>query len=177
MKTKSRHKYQHTTHRQDPDPEDALARLKEQALSLGACQSITKARTIGDLIALLFTPQGREFYAQTGFPYWDTLRKHYDYKQHAQIATLFVGNTGGQTGEERGHVMPNCSILAYETNHITLYADRPETLYHVILMEGATLKVRTADYCTICVTRHKGRGEVIHTNPDESPNTRIIIDY
>lgn len=134
--------------------------IKEMALGFGACELIEPADSIASLIALMNTPQGREFCKKHSFPTLDVLRQH-----KAELGALNVFIDAGKIAvDDEDNV-----IVAGNTDAVLRYTstDKP---YHAIVMHGAKAKVVAYGY-SLCQVVNIG-GEV---ERHESKNARIFI--
>lgn len=148
--------------------------IKEEALARGACDKIRNAKTAQDLVELLFTPQGLEFASEKGFPTADIIAQCYrrcpSLRQNARLYASY-NPTQGDT-----QVLGDRSIIIAKTEGITFCAKRPEFVHHIILVEGATLRIRLEDYCIAKVTQIGRKGNIINLTPPENAHATLIID-
>lgn len=134
--------------------------IKKMALDCGACELIKGAESIVDLVALMKTPQGREFCKKYNFPTLDILRQHKD-----EIAALDVF-------VDAGNIEINNSdnvIIAGETEAVLRY-DSTDKPYHATVMHGAKAKVIAYGYSLCQITLIGGEVE-----KHESKNARIFL--
>lgn len=124
--------------------------IKEQALSLGACDMIDGADTLAELVALMHTPQGREFCKAKRFPTLGILRS-----RREDFAALGVYVDAGEVEmTDRDNV-----IIAGDT-HARLSYDDTARPYYAMVMHGARADVIASGYAVCEVTRVKGRVSV-----------------
>lgn len=134
--------------------------IKNMALACGACKLIEEANTIAELVALMGTPQGREFCKVNSFPSIDILREHKE-----ELATLNVFVDAGKI--ELTDV--DNAIIAGETTAVirTKSVDKP---YHAMVMHGAKAKVIAYGYSVCQVVNIGGKVEC-----NKSTNASIFI--
>lgn len=122
--------------------------IKNMALDCGACELIKGAESIADLVALMKTPQGREFCKEHKFPTLDILRQHKDVIADMNVlvdaGTIDVSNIDNL-------------VVAGDTVVKAIY-DKTDKPYHVIVMDGASVVINALDY-SVCHVTHIG-GEV-----------------
>ena len=124
--------------------------IKTEVLGLGACSLVHSAESIADLIALLKTPQGREFSRKYNYPSLELLRKFKD-----EIANYGVYvDAGFVTFHNQSDI-----ILAGDT--FAVYSVRAiDKPYYLCVMEGAKVIVNSYDYSVCLVDRIGGEAEV-----------------
>lgn len=121
--------------------------IKQMALECGACDLIRGAESIADLVALMRTPQGREFCKKHRFPTLEMLRQHKEelvsLNVHVDASEIAVKNVDD-------------IIVAGDTRLYAKYdsADRP---FHVMVMHGATADVMSYNYSVCEVTDIDGK--------------------
>ena len=134
--------------------------IKEKALECGACELISRADTIADLIGLMGTPQGREFCKLHSFPSLDILRQHM-----VELASLNVFVDAGNIEVDNTDNV----IVAGDTTALLRY-NRTDMPYHAIVMHGAHAKVIAYGYSLCQVTNIGGEVE-----SHESRNASIFL--
>lgn len=134
--------------------------IKKMALELGACELIESADSVASLIALMKTPQGREFCKKHDFPTLDILRQ---YKAELVALNVFV-DAGKIAVDNKDNV-----VIVGETDAVFRYTstDKP---YHAMVMHGAKAKVIAYGY-SLCQIVNIG-GEV---ERHESKNASIFL--
>lgn len=134
--------------------------IKKMALDCGACELIAGAESIADLVALMKTPQGREFCKKHSFPTLDILRQ---YKAELVAMNVFV-DAGMIAIEDSDNV-----ILAGETDAVLRYTstDKP---YHAMVMFGSKAKVIAYGYSLCQIVNIGGKVEM-----HESKNASIFL--
>lgn len=134
--------------------------IKEMALSIGACPLINDAESIADLIALMRTPQGREFCKKYKFP---TLRVLREYKEELYSLGVYVDcGVVNLTNVED-------VIVAGDTRAELVYDDTAKP-YHVIVMNGADVVITAKGYAVCQVTRVGGNVRI-----EEKENANIFL--
>ena len=134
--------------------------IKNMALDCGACDLIKGARSIADLVALMRTPQGREFCKKHGFPTLEMLRQHKE-----ELVSLNVHVDAVEIAAKNVDDI----IVAGDTRLYAKYdsADRP---FHIMVMHGATADVMSYDYAVCEVTNVDGKVEAF-----EDGNSIIVV--
>lgn len=134
--------------------------IKKIALEMGACELIHEADSIGSLVSLMGTPQGREFCKVHEFPVLEIFCQH---KDELKALNVFV-DAGKIAIDDIDNV-----VIVGETEALIRYTkiDKP---YHVMVMHGAKAKVIAYGY-SICQIVNVG-GEV---ETHESKNASIFV--
>lgn len=134
--------------------------IKNMALACGACELIEEANTIAELVALMRTPQGREFCKVHSFPGIGILREHKE-----ELASLNVFVDAGEI--ELNDV--DDAIIAGETTAVirTKSVDKP---YHAMVMHGAKAKVIAYGYSVCQIVNVGGKVEV-----KKSTNASLVV--
>lgn len=128
--------------------------IKEQALSLGACDMIDSANTLAELVALMRIPQGREFCKAKRFPTLEILRSRKE-----DFAALGVYVDAGEI-----EVADRNNIIIAGDTHARLVYDNTACPYYAMVMHGARADVEASGYAVCEVTRVKGRVTVSERN-------------
>lgn len=117
--------------------------IKKMALDCGACELIKGAESIADLVALMKTPQGREFCKEHKFPTLEILRQH-----KKDIAYFNVYVDAGTID-----VLNIDNVIVAGDTFAKLWYDKTDRPYHVMVMGGAKAIVNAHDYavCNICL--------------------------
>lgn len=117
--------------------------IKNKALVCGACELIKDADSIADLVALMNTPQGREFCKKHRFPTLDILREH-----KKDIAYMGVYVDAGTID-----VLNVDNLIVAGDTYVKAWYDKTDKPYHVMVMDGAKAIVNAHDYavCNICL--------------------------
>lgn len=121
--------------------------LKKYLNRLGACDLKGEVDSLESAIRMIFTPQGREFCIKTGFPTLSFLRQHK--AELNAIPGVYI-----DTGLVRTH--DEYEVLVAGDSAVTFYADKPDALYKVIAMHGATACIRASGYAVATGTDIKG---------------------
>lgn len=121
--------------------------IKEQALSLGACDMIDGANTLAELVALMHTPQGREFCKAKRFPTLEILRSRKE-----GFAALGVYVDAGEI-----EMTDRDNVIVAGNTHARLIYDNTACPYYAMVMHGARVEVEASGYAVCEVTRVKGR--------------------
>lgn len=117
--------------------------LKKYLNGLGACNLKEEVDSLESAVRMMFTPQGREFCIKTGFPTLEFLRKHKE--ELNDIPYVFI-----DTDLVRVH--DHHEVLVAGNAAVTFYADKPDAIYKVIAMHGATACVRASNYAVVTAT-------------------------
>lgn len=124
-----------------------MKELRRYLNGLGACDLKDDVDSLESAIRMMFTPQGREFCIKTGFPTIEFLRKHKD--ELNTIPGVYIDAGLVRTHDEH-------EVLAAGDSAVTFYADKPDALYKVIAMHGATAYIRASGYAVATGTDIKG---------------------
>lgn len=114
---------------------------------LGACSLKGEVDSLESAIRMMFTPQGREFCVKTGFPTLDFLRKHKD--ELNAIPGVYIDAGLVRTRDEH-------EVLVAGDSTVTFYANKPDDLYKVIAIHGATAHIHASGYAVVTGTIIKG---------------------
>lgn len=116
--------------------------IKKSALELGACNKVESINSISDFVALLMTPQGREFALKTGFPsieLWRTTANH-----------ILLPDCVFLDEDKQGVDEPKVVIVG--ESQVSIIANKPINLYHIIAMHGAEVEIKASNYAVVTVT-------------------------
>lgn len=116
--------------------------IKEAALALGACGKVESINSISDAIALLMTPQGREFALRTGFPSLDVWR------DNAEGANAIPG----VYLDTKNVFVSNHDSIAVGDSEVCATLKGADRLYHVVAMHGATVEIHATDFAVVTVS-------------------------
>lgn len=116
--------------------------IKKYALALGACNKINGILTIKDAITLLMTPQGREFALKTGFPSIELWR--------STACNIFLPDNVILDDDKHGADESDLVIIG--ESFVSVIADNPVNLYHIMAMHGAEVEVKATNYAVVTVT-------------------------
>ncbi len=119
-----------------------IEEIKKTALELGACGKINDVSTIKEAINLLQTPQGKEFALKTGFPDIETWRRN----------MVAANGCPGTYVDNRNVFASNHDIIVVGDAEARVTLNRPDKLYHVIAMHGATVEIHACNYAVVSVT-------------------------
>ena len=122
--------------------------IKAIALEMGACELIHEADSIGSLVSLMVTPQGREFCKKHEFPCLEIFCQH---KDELKAMNVFV-DAGDITIDDIDNV-----VVVGETSAL-IRCKKTDKPYHAMVMHGAKAKVIAYGY-SICQVVNIG-GEV-----------------
>lgn len=116
--------------------------IKAKALECGACKLIESADSIADLVALMVTPQGREFCKEHKFPTLEILRQH-----KKDIADMNVYVDAGTI-----NVLNTDNVIVAGDTFAKLWYDKTDKPYHVMVMDVAKAIVNAHNYavCNVC---------------------------
>lgn len=119
-----------------------IEEIKKSALALGACGKLESINSIEDAIALLMTPQGREFALNTGYPTLEVWRSNAE-KVNA-TPKVFLDTLNVNIGNH------DCVAIGNTKLHANL--NGVDQLYHVIAMHGAEVEINASNYAVVTVT-------------------------
>ena len=120
-----------------------IENIKRSAIGLGACNKVDSVNSIGDALALLMTPQGREFALKTGFPTLEIWRKNPYEVDRSEMVLLDMGLDNYSENED---------YIVVGDTFLEATFDRPDKLYHIIAMHGAEVEIKASDYAVVTVT-------------------------
>ncbi|MBD5319356.1 MAG: hypothetical protein HDS07_00420 [Bacteroides sp.] len=116
--------------------------IKAMAYTLGACNKVESINSIADAVGLLLTPQGREFALKTGFPsieLWRTTANH-----------ILLPDCVFLDEDKRG--VDESDVVIVGESSVSIVADKPIKLYHIIAMHGAEVEINASNYAVVTVT-------------------------
>lgn len=116
--------------------------IKKSAVTLGACDKVEAINSIKEAVALLMTPQGREFALKTGFPTLEAWRANKEAVN--AVPGVYVDTPNVGVGKH------NCVAIGDTNLHANLSGI--DQLYHVIAMHGAKVEVHASNYAVVTVT-------------------------
>lgn len=113
--------------------------IVKSASLLGACEKSGSVSNWKSLVWLFFSPQGREFCENNNFP---SLEMFQDMKEHVAEYGVFVdfGNISRLNNENIGVIGNTSAELIYNDN---------TKVHKVILMHGASAKIKILDYAVV----------------------------
>lgn len=136
--------------------------LKKCLTRYGACRLADGISSLESAVRMMFTPQGREFCVKTGFPTLEFLRAHKE--ELNTIRGIYI-----DAGLVRVHY--NHDVLIAGETAATLYANKPDRLYKMIAMHGATAYIKAKNYAVVTATEIKG--DVVIQNDSTA---KVIIE-
>lgn len=116
--------------------------IKAMALAYGACDMVEAISSIKEAVALLMTPQGREFTLKTGFPTLEVWRNNANQAKEIQEIYLDLKNV----------LVINHDCVCIGDSIISVEIDNPDKLYHVIAMHDARVEIHASNYAVVTVT-------------------------
>lgn len=116
---------------------------------LGACSQSGKATDWKSLAWLFFSPQGREFCKDKNFPSLELFRQ---IKANAEPYGVYV--------EEHVKLVNEDAAIISGTAELIYHG--PTKAYKVIIMHGASVKIRIGSYAVVRVENMGGSYEVIN---------------
>lgn len=138
-----------------------LDEIKDKARRQGACQAIEGVQSYGALVDLMFSPIGREFCVNTGFPDLDTLRAI-----APQCGERMIVDAGSIELAPRGDI-----AIGGDTDATIYYSDL-DRLYHLVLLRGSRAHIVLRDYAVLTITAVEGSSYSI----DCAPTAYISIE-
>lgn len=118
--------------------------LIDRARSLGACDRLRAGMTDAELAELLFSPQGREFCAEHDFPKSSIFMG----ESRSRLMDMGVYVDAGAVSIDGRH-----DVCLIGHTRARIKADGTESLYHVILLGGASAVVDASGYAVVSVDR------------------------
>lgn len=131
-----------------------LTNIKDLALNIGACDKISKVSDYKSLVDLFFSPQGREFCQNNNYP---TLGMFRTIKEDVKPYRVFV-----DTGSIETYNEPNIALVG--NTHGKIKIRGVDSLYHVILMHGATAEIDISHYAVAQIINISGGYVAIHND-------------
>lgn len=123
--------------------------ILEMAGRLGACSQSGKATDWKSLAWLFFSPQGREFCRDKNFPSLELFRQ---IKANAEPCGIYV--------EEHVKLINEDAAIISGTAELIYHG--PTKAYKVIIMHGASVKMKIGSYAVVRVENMGGSYEVIN---------------
>lgn len=123
--------------------------IKKSAITLGACDKVEAINSIKEAVALLMTPQGREFALKTGYPTYDVCRKVWDELPEDEDTRI---NGIHFLVDSVKTILHNEDCIAVGISNLIVDFNRPDRLYHVIAMHGAKVEIYASNYAVVTVT-------------------------
>ena len=123
--------------------------IKKDALKLGACEKVESINSVSDAVALLMTPQGREFALNTGFPTLDTWQKVWDNiseDEEPRINGIYILLDSVRV------ILHNVDCIVVGNSKLAVDFNKPDKLHHIIAMHGAEVEIKASDYAVVTVT-------------------------
>ena len=121
------------------------------AALLGACGGSGKVSDWRSLVWLFFSPQGREFCGEKGFPSLDMFRGMKEgvapYGVHIDVGEIALSGDACV-----GLVGNTCARLSFSG---------PERLHRVVLMHGARARIEAGNYAVVSVMNRGGEVEIV----------------
>ena len=134
--------------------------IKKYALALGACNKVESINSIGDAIALLMTPQGREFALKTGFPTYEIWRDLWDSLD--EDSDPMINNTHLLVDTVKTELMTGKDCLAVGISKVKVNAYGPKRIIHVLAMHGAEVEINASNYAVVTVTSINATVKIIN---------------
>lgn len=137
-----------------------LETIKAEARRLGACTSVDLEgiKTEAELIALLFTPQGREFCIRHSFPALEQIKE-------LEPSPMVVVGDSPEWFELVGYIALVGGV------HEVLISD-PTRLHKVVAMHGADVDLNVQANCVVVVAR-VGEGVQISYTKEEGASLTL----
>lgn len=118
-----------------------VSALYQEALKRGVCARFTGRETIGELCALLATPQGLEFCAKNQWPTIEVFRAFRG--TEAEAAGVYV---------DAGFVTlynPKSAVLIGDTRARLTYDDPTPDLHQVAVLYGASAQIEASNWSVV----------------------------
>lgn len=129
--------------------------IVSEAVSLGACSNSAKATGWKSLVWLFFSPQGREFCKDNGYP---TLEMFREMSGDVEPYSVYVEKGVEKSNEDVALVGKSKSVLRYSG---------VGKAYKVILMHGAEAVIHAGNYAVIRLENISGEYEIINDGTAE----------
>lgn len=117
-----------------------------------ACEIADSIFSVDDAINMFLSPQGREFAMNTGYPRIEDLRVSSELWKDNHRVFLDTGDS----------ISNSTDALAIGNTNLTINADNPNKLYHIMAMHGAKVTIKASGYAVVTATNIGGRIEVIN---------------
>lgn len=124
-----------------------MEELKRYLNGLGACNLKEEVDSLESALRMMFTPQGREFCVNTGFPTIEFLREHKEELKAMPGVYIDCGNITIQSPDSN---TPNQFISG--NSQAILRISKPTILHHVIVAHNASLTLHAGEYAVVTVT-------------------------
>lgn len=129
-------------------------KIIEGGLSLGACRKLKRGMDEKELARLLFSPQGREFCTAKDFPTRRDIEK-FDRRELRRLG-LYAEDTEIKL-DSRLH---DVCFIGNTRNRVKAHG--PESLYHVIALDGAEVTIEASGYSVISIDASESATVKIH---------------
>lgn len=126
-----------------------------KAVSLGACSNSAKATDWRSLVWLFFSPQGREFCKESGYP---TLGMFREIAKNVEPYGVYV---------EKGVEKSNEDVALIGEAESVLHYSGTDKAYKVILMHGAKAVIHASGYAVVRLENISGKYEIINDGTAE----------
>ena len=117
---------------------------KKAALSLGACNKVESVSSISEALALLMTPQGREFAVKTGFPSLEMWREQ----------SVIIDRIPHVLLDAPKCVVNGQDLIVIGNTEVVATYNEPDKLHHIIAMHGAKVTVVANNYAVVTVSSY-----------------------
>jgi hypothetical protein len=134
--------------------------IYEEVNKIGQCGLLKGTENIDDLMALFFTPQGREFCTKHNVPSLDVFRC---FKNTNAIGGGFYIDT-----PVKAKNLPRVALIGNETVAELEYTETEG--FHAVLMHGAKAKITASRYAVVFVTNAGGEVEIIRND-----NAKVFV--
>lgn len=131
--------------------------ILSKAVGLGACEQSSKATDWKSLVWLFFSPQGREFCRDNNYPSLDMFRSM---KGNIEAYGVHV--------DEDVHAINENKAIISGTAELTYHGT--EKAYKVIIMHGASVRLKVGNYAVVRVENISGSYTV-----DNDGTGRILV--
>lgn len=137
--------------------------IKTEALGIGACAKIGDVADYESLVNLFFSPQGREFCRNNNYPSLEVFRK---IKEGVRPYRVFV-----DAGDIEVYNEPYIALVG--DTHAKIKIRGVESLYHILLMHGATADVSARHYAVVSIENISGGDVAI----DNDKTTKVHYEH
>lgn len=133
---------------------DRIKHIKDKAIGIGACDRVGEVMDYGSFAGVFFSPQGREFCTKHNYPTIELFRA---IKDDVKPYRIFVDAGHIETYHE-----PNIALVG--DTHAKINIRGVDSLYHIVLMHGATAEINITEYAVVKIENISGGEVAIHND-------------
>lgn len=126
---------------------NGIEEIKHNLDLLKACDMAHGISGFKDAVDILFTPQGREFFMNTGYPSHQELIAHYS--DLADIPGMFI-DCGNVILKHTPDNMAN--LLVSGNSQVKLRISKPTVLHRIVVAHNASVELNVGEYAVATIT-------------------------